>query len=106
MVRAHEEAQRRGLHLIAGSELRLSLPAVEGSVLHARLMQLTQTRDSHAGLVHWQHEGDGGQAVARLVAGQSLGTTPRCASWHAGVGTFGRMMPGALPDRMRKSLCR
>ena len=50
VVRAHGEAKRCGLHLIIGSEVRLSLP---GGAPHARLALLAQTRRGYANLSEW-----------------------------------------------------
>ena len=51
VVRAHVEARRRQLHLIIGSEMRLTLPA-DGAA-HARLVLLAQTRRGYGNLSHW-----------------------------------------------------
>jgi error-prone DNA polymerase len=51
VVRAHTEAQRCGLHLIIGSEMRLTRP--EGGAPHARLVVLAQTRRGYGNLSHW-----------------------------------------------------
>ncbi|WP_200953076.1 MULTISPECIES: error-prone DNA polymerase [unclassified Rhizobacter] len=51
VVRAHVEAQRRQLHLIIGSEMRLTLPA-DGAP-HARLVLLAKTRRGYGNLSHW-----------------------------------------------------
>jgi len=51
VVRAHVEAQRRQLHLIIGSEIRLTLPDEGGP--HARLVLLAQTRRGYGNLSHW-----------------------------------------------------
>ncbi|HEY0855513.1 MAG TPA: error-prone DNA polymerase [Albitalea sp.] len=51
VVRAHSEAQRRGLHLIIGSEMRLTLP--DSGAPHARLVLLAQTRRGYGNLSHW-----------------------------------------------------
>jgi len=62
VVRAHVEAQERQLHLIIGSEMRLTLPgrnANEGKGKdlpgppHARLVLLAQTRRGYGNLSHW-----------------------------------------------------
>jgi error-prone DNA polymerase len=50
-VRAHAEAQRHELHLIVGSEIRLTLP--ESGAPHARLVLLAQTRRGYGNLSHW-----------------------------------------------------
>jgi error-prone DNA polymerase len=51
VVRAHAEAQRRKLHLIIGSEMRLTLP--DGGPRHARLVLMAQTRRGYGNLSHW-----------------------------------------------------
>jgi len=51
VVRAHVEAQRHALHLIIGSEMRLTLPDDGGP--HARLVMLAQTRRGYGNLSHW-----------------------------------------------------
>jgi len=51
VVRAHGEAKRRGLHLIVGSEVRLTLP--ESGAGHARLVLLARTRRGYGNLAHW-----------------------------------------------------
>ena len=59
VVRAHVAARETGLHLIVGSEMRLSLPSSVGStgggapVAHARLVLLAQTRRGYGNLSHW-----------------------------------------------------
>ncbi len=52
VVRAHAEAERCGLHLIIGSEMRLALPDDAGTP-HARLVLLAQTRRGYGNLSHW-----------------------------------------------------
>jgi error-prone DNA polymerase len=51
VVRAHGEAKRCGLHLIIGSEMRLTRP--DSGAAHARLVLLAQTRRGYANLSHW-----------------------------------------------------
>ncbi|HJV63204.1 MAG TPA: error-prone DNA polymerase, partial [Albitalea sp.] len=51
VVRAHEEAQRCRLHLIVGSEIRLTSP--DSGAPHARLVLLAQTRRGYGNLSHW-----------------------------------------------------
>ncbi|HEX6706561.1 MAG TPA: error-prone DNA polymerase [Albitalea sp.] len=51
VVRAHAEAERRQLHLIIGSEMRLTSP--ETGAPHARLVVLAQTRRGYGNLSHW-----------------------------------------------------
>ncbi|MFL6664150.1 MAG: error-prone DNA polymerase [Rhizobacter sp.] len=51
VVRAHAEAERCGLHLVIGSEMRLTLPDSEAP--HARLVLLAQTRRGYGNLSHW-----------------------------------------------------
>jgi error-prone DNA polymerase len=51
VVRAHVEARQRKLHLIIGSEMRLSLP--DSGAPHARLVLLAQTRRGYGNLSHW-----------------------------------------------------
>ena len=70
VVRAHVEAQERKLHLIIGSEMRLTLPVdagkkpkqhdkegdasvAAGPQAHARLVLLAQTRRGYGNLSHW-----------------------------------------------------
>ncbi len=57
VVRAHVAAREAGLHLVIGSEMRLTLPAVAGSGVpaepHARLVLLAQTRRGYGNLSHW-----------------------------------------------------
>ena len=71
VVRAHVAAREAGLHLIIGSEMRLTLPGdakakttqqkkkdgavaeEEGPQLHARLVLLAQTRRGYGNLSHW-----------------------------------------------------
>jgi error-prone DNA polymerase len=51
VVRAHSEAERCKLHLIVGSEMRLTLP--DSGQPHARLVLLAQTRRGYGNLSHW-----------------------------------------------------
>jgi error-prone DNA polymerase len=51
VVRAHAQAKSSRLHLIIGSEIRLTLP--ESSVPHARLVLLAQTRRGYGNLSQW-----------------------------------------------------
>ncbi len=51
VVRAHAEAQRLDMHLVIGSEMRLTLPG-DGTP-HARLVLLAQTRRGYGNLSHW-----------------------------------------------------
>jgi len=51
VVRAHAQAKSSGVHLIIGSEMRLTLP--ESSVPHARLVLLAQTRRGYGNLSQW-----------------------------------------------------
>src|SRR5207253_1020264 len=51
VVRAHVEAQSQKLHLIVGSEIRLTLPS--SGEPHARLVLLAQTRRGYGNLSHW-----------------------------------------------------
>ena len=51
VVRAHAEAQRCGLHLIIGSEIRLTVPG--SGAAHARLVLLAQTRGGYGNLSQW-----------------------------------------------------
>ncbi len=51
VVRAHVEAQAQGLHLVVGSEIRLTLPT--SGAAHARLVLLAQTRRGYGNLSHW-----------------------------------------------------
>lgn len=51
VVRAHAEAERCKLHLIVGSEMRLTLP--NSGEAHARLVLLAQTRRGYGNLSHW-----------------------------------------------------
>ena len=57
VVRAHVAARDHNLHLIVGSEMRLTLPgptSSEGQPLpHARLVLLAQTRRGYGNLSHW-----------------------------------------------------
>ena len=69
VVRAHVAAREAGLHLIIGSEMRLTLPGdakakasqkngeasedEEGPQPHARLVLLAQTRRGYGNLSHW-----------------------------------------------------
>jgi error-prone DNA polymerase len=58
VVRAHVEALARQLHLIVGSEMRLTLPVAGGQGAgagppHARLVLLAQTRRGYGNLSHW-----------------------------------------------------
>ena len=60
VVRAHVEARECGLHLIIGSEMRLTLPVAGGQGAgagagppHARLVLLAQTRRGYGNLSHW-----------------------------------------------------
>jgi error-prone DNA polymerase len=67
VVRAHVAAREAGLHLIIGSEMKLSLPSAVGSgagtsspssspppsLPHARLVLLAQTRRGYGNLSHW-----------------------------------------------------
>jgi len=51
VVRAHLEAKELGLHLIIGSEIRLTLPHSDAP--HARLVLLAQTRRGYGNLSQW-----------------------------------------------------
>jgi error-prone DNA polymerase len=51
VVRAHAQAKSSNLHLIIGSEMRLTLPG--SSVPHARLVLLAQTRRGYGNLSQW-----------------------------------------------------
>ncbi|MDE2300665.1 MAG: error-prone DNA polymerase [Burkholderiales bacterium] len=57
VVRAHVAARDHKLHLIVGSEMRLTLPGPAGSeaqpLPHARLVLLAQTRRGYGNLSHW-----------------------------------------------------
>jgi error-prone DNA polymerase len=57
VVRAHVAAREAGLHLLIGSEMRLTLPTATGSdtggTPHARLVLLAQTRRGYGNLSHW-----------------------------------------------------
>ncbi len=57
VVRAHVAAREAGLHLVIGSEMRLTLPTATGSgtggTPHARLVLLAQTRRGYGNLSHW-----------------------------------------------------
>ncbi len=50
VVRAHVEAKAQRIHLIIGSEIKLTLP--DGAP-HARLVLLAQTRRGYGNLAHW-----------------------------------------------------
>jgi error-prone DNA polymerase len=51
VVRAHIEAKTQQLHLVVGSEMRLTLPG--SGAPHARLVLLAQTRRGYGNLSHW-----------------------------------------------------
>src|SRR5215218_9421393 len=51
VVRAHLEAKTQQLHLVIGSEMRLTLPG--SGEPHARLVLLAQTRRGYGNLSHW-----------------------------------------------------
>jgi error-prone DNA polymerase len=51
VVRAHVEAQAQKLHLVIGSEIRLTLPS--SGAAYARLVLLAQTRRGYGNLSHW-----------------------------------------------------
>ncbi|HEY4956939.1 MAG TPA: error-prone DNA polymerase, partial [Caldimonas sp.] len=51
VVRAHIEAKAQQLHLVIGSEIRLTLPG--SGAPHARLVLLAQTRRGYGNLSHW-----------------------------------------------------
>ncbi len=51
VVRAHTEAVRLGVHLLIGSEMRLTLP--DSGTPHARIVVLAQTRRGYGNLSHW-----------------------------------------------------
>ena len=57
VVRAHVAARDHKLHLIVGSEMRLTLPGEKNSegqpLQHARLVLLAQTRRGYGNLSHW-----------------------------------------------------
>lgn len=56
VVRAHVEARERGLHLIIGAQMQLTLPAAKAggeAAPHARLVLLAQTRRGYGNLSHW-----------------------------------------------------
>ena len=51
VVRAHLEAKAQQLHLVIGSEIRLTLPG--SGAPHARLVLLAETRRGYGNLSHW-----------------------------------------------------
>ncbi|MEO8928503.1 MAG: PHP domain-containing protein, partial [Caldimonas sp.] len=51
VVRAHVEAKSQQLHLLIGSEMRLTMPGSQEP--HARLVLLAQTRRGYGNLSHW-----------------------------------------------------
>ncbi|MGZ5919337.1 MAG: PHP domain-containing protein, partial [Hyphomicrobium sp.] len=51
VVRAHVEAKAQKLHLVVGSEMRLTLP--NSGAPHARLVLLAQSRRGYGNLSHW-----------------------------------------------------
>ena len=51
VVRAHVEAQAQKIHLVIGSEIRLTLPT--SGAPHARLVLLAQSRRGYGNLSHW-----------------------------------------------------
>ncbi len=51
VVRAHLEAKTQQVHLVIGSEMRLTLPG--SGAPHARLVLLAQTRRGYGNLSHW-----------------------------------------------------
>ena len=51
VVRAHVEAKAQQLHLLVGSEMRLTMPGSQAP--HARLVVLAQTRRGYGNLSHW-----------------------------------------------------
>jgi error-prone DNA polymerase len=51
VVRAHLEAKTQQLHLVIGSEIRLTLPG--SGAPHARLVLLAETRRGYGNLSHW-----------------------------------------------------
>jgi error-prone DNA polymerase len=51
VVRAHDKAKECGLHLIIGSEIRLTQPGTGHP--HARLVLLAQSRRGYGNLSHW-----------------------------------------------------
>ncbi|HEV7575276.1 MAG TPA: PHP domain-containing protein, partial [Caldimonas sp.] len=51
VVRAHLEAKTQQLHLVIGSEMRLTMPG--SGAPHARLVLLAQTRRGYGNLSHW-----------------------------------------------------
>ena len=51
VVRAHVEAQAHKIHLVIGSEIRLTLPT--SGAPHARLVLLAQSRRGYGNLSHW-----------------------------------------------------
>jgi len=53
VVRAHVAARERRMHLIIGSEMRLTLPSEPHHQPHARLVLLAQTRRGYGNLSHW-----------------------------------------------------
>ncbi|MEP6740811.1 MAG: PHP domain-containing protein, partial [Caldimonas sp.] len=57
VVRAHVEAKAQGLHLVIGSEMRLTLPGSSSTTTtaatHARLVLLAQSRRGYGNLSHW-----------------------------------------------------
>ncbi len=51
VVRAHAEAKAQNLHLVIGSEIRLTVPT--SGTPHARLVLLAQSRRGYGNLSHW-----------------------------------------------------
>ncbi|HEX7440974.1 MAG TPA: error-prone DNA polymerase [Caldimonas sp.] len=98
VVRAHVEAKAKKLHLIVGSEMRLTLPQGGGDAAHARLVLLAQTRRGYANLSHWitiarRRAGKGsylahpGDVEGKVPSAPMLAGLPGClALWvpHAG----------------------
>jgi error-prone DNA polymerase len=101
VVRAHAEAKRLGLHLIIGSEIQLTQPAVKGkpdAPPGPRLVLLAQTRRGYGNLAQWVTVARRRAAKGRYLAHPSdvEGRVPH-APYLAGLpDCIALLLPGAL----------
>jgi error-prone DNA polymerase len=91
VVRAHVQARDSGLHLIIGSEIRLTLPhaGTGPAPAHARLVLLAQTRRGYGNLAHWitvarrraskgEYRAHPGDVEGKVPSAPTLAGLPEC----------------------------
>nr|WP_217703935.1 error-prone DNA polymerase [Schlegelella koreensis] len=98
VVRAHIEAKAQKLHLVVGSEMRLTLPQSTGvGAPHARLVLLAQSRRGYGNLSHWitvaRRRADKGSYLAH--PGDVEGKVPNAPMLAGLPGCFALLVPSA-----------